>query len=145
MSGLRLPILDEQVRIQGRKTIGAWGIRPASGTIFRSGVENASVTTAAMKVKEKKPGQRACDEKDAKGELCCGHLKRWYYYHALRLTSSDEEAAALKEFGKDAEVYRCERCHTLYRPMASDHSTAGQKFEVRPVTLWGAFFGKIPK
>ena len=32
-----------------------------------------------FKVKEKKPGQGACDEKDAKGELCVGDLKRWYY------------------------------------------------------------------
>src|SRR5581483_11769595 len=31
------------------------------------------------KVKIKKPGQRACNEKDAKGKLCGGHLKRWYY------------------------------------------------------------------
>jgi hypothetical protein len=103
------------------------------------------VSTVALKVKEKKPGQRACDEKDAKGELCVGHLKRWYYYHPLRLASSAEEAAAVKEFGKDAEIYRCERCHTLYRPAAADRSTAGQKFQLRPVNLWGDFQGKGPK
>ena len=103
------------------------------------------MSTATLKVKEKKPGQRACDEKDAKGELCVGHLKRWYYYHALRLTSSEDQEAARKEFGDNAEVYRCERCHTLYRPVEADQSTAGQKFHVRPVTLWGDFFGKNPK
>ena len=31
------------------------------------------------KVKYKKPAQRACNEKDAKGKLCGGHLKRWFY------------------------------------------------------------------
>ncbi len=101
--------------------------------------------TITLKVKEKKPGQRACDEKDAKGEMCVGHLKRWYYYHPLRLAFSEEEEAALKEFGKNAEVYRCERCHTIYRPVSEDNSTAGQKFQVRPVTLWGDFFGKKSK
>jgi len=103
------------------------------------------VSSATLKVKDKQSGQRACDEKDAKGEMCVGHLKRWYYYHPLRLSMSDEQEAAMKEFGKDAELYRCERCHTLYRAVKADQSTAGQKFDVRPVTLWGAFFGKHPK
>jgi hypothetical protein len=103
------------------------------------------VSTETLKVKEKKSGQRACDQKDAKGEFCLGHLKRWYYYHPIRLTASDEEAAALKDFGKAAEIYRCERCHTLYRAAAADNSTAGQKFQLRPVTLWGDFFGKSSK
>ena len=96
----------------------------------------------AFKVKEKKPGQRACDEKDAKGELCVGHLKRWYYDDPHRLYSAPEEEEAIKEFGKGAEVYRCERCHTLYRPVLADHSTAGQKYEPRPVNLLGAFSGR---
>src|SRR5208283_5597574 len=58
------------------------------------------------KVKTRKPKQRACDEKDAKGKLCAGHLKRWFEY--------PPEVAKL--VGKDAEVYRCEFCKTLYRP-----------------------------
>jgi len=33
---------------------------------------------AQPKIKVRKPRQRACDEKDDKGKLCCGHLKRWY-------------------------------------------------------------------
>jgi hypothetical protein len=103
------------------------------------------VSTATLKVKDKKPGQRACDEKDAKGELCLGHLKRWYYYYPHQLALSEEEAAALKEFGKNAELYRCERCHTLYRPVAADLSTYGQRFQVHPVNLLGDFFGKKPK
>jgi hypothetical protein len=103
------------------------------------------VSTVTLKVKDKKPGQRACDEKDAKGEFCMGHLKRWYYYHPLRGVFSDEQEAARKEFGDNAEIYRCERCHTLYRPVAADQSTAGQKFDVHPVNLLGDFFGKHPK
>jgi len=93
----------------------------------------------AIKIKEKKPGQRACDQKDAKGELCVGHLKRWYYDDPHRLSSTGEEEEALKAFGRAAEVYRCERCHTLYRPALADHSTAGQKYERRPVNLLGDF------
>lgn len=61
---------------------------------------------APPKVKIRKPKQRACDEKDAKGKLCAGHLKRYFDYPA--------EIIAL--VGKDAEVYRCEFCQTLYRP-----------------------------
>ena len=77
--------------------------------------------------------------------MCVGHLKRWYYYHPLRLAFSEEEEAARKEFGKNAEIYRCERCHMLYRPVAADNSTAGQKFQVHAVNLWGDFFRKNPK
>ena len=96
----------------------------------------------ASKIKVKKPGQRACDEKDAKGEFCVGHLKRWYYDEPHRLYSSPEEEEAIKEFGKGAEVYRCERCHALYKPSSTDHSTAGQKYEPRTVNLLGDFSRK---
>ena len=61
---------------------------------------------AAPKVKTRKSKQRACDEKDAKGKLCAGHLKRWYEYPT--------EIEAL--VGKGAEIYRCEFCKVLYRP-----------------------------
>jgi hypothetical protein len=107
--------------------------------------ETFPVSTVTFKVIEKKPGQRACSEKNAKGLLCCGHLKRWFYYHPLRLAFTEQEDAAIKEFGKDAELYRCERCHTLYRPVETDRATAGQKFEVRPVSLWGGFLEKDRK
>ena len=40
------------------------------------------------KVKIKKPLQRSCNEKDAKGKLCGGHLKRWFYW----LTASSRSA-----------------------------------------------------
>jgi hypothetical protein len=59
-----------------------------------------------QKIKVRKPRQRSCDEKDAKGKLCAGHLKRWYDY--------PKEVEA--RIGKDAEIYRCEFCRTLYKP-----------------------------
>jgi len=59
-----------------------------------------------VKIKVRKPKQRSCDEKDAKGKLCAGHLKRWYDY-PKELES---------KIGKDAEIYRCEFCKTLYKP-----------------------------
>jgi len=58
------------------------------------------------KIKVRKPKQRACDEKNEKGKLCAGHLKRWYDY--------PKEVEAL--IGPKAEIYRCEFCHTLYKP-----------------------------
>jgi hypothetical protein len=65
------------------------------------------------KVKVKKPGQRSCNEKNAKGKLCGGHLKRWYYMaDVLEQACGDVE----KAYGPDAEVYRCEHCKTLYLP-----------------------------
>ena len=85
------------------------------------------MSAPAIKIKEKKPGQRACDEKDAKGKFCVGHLKRW--------DSPSEEV--LRETGKGAEIYRCERCHTLYRPVAEDRSSAGLRFEKRRVNILG--------
>ena len=59
-----------------------------------------------QKIKVRKPRQRSCDEKDGKGKLCAGHLKRWYDY------PSEIQA----KIGKDAEIYRCEFCKTLYKP-----------------------------
>jgi hypothetical protein len=61
-------------------------------------------------IKVRKPKQRACDEKDAKGKLCAGHLKRWYDY--------PKEIEAL--IGPKAEIYRCEFCKTLYKPCPSE-------------------------
>jgi hypothetical protein len=73
---------------------------------------------AGPKIKPKKPTMRACDEKDAKGKLCCGHLKRWYDY--------PKEIEAL--VGKKAEIYRCEFCHTIYKP---GHTQAPRSYTIR--------------
>ena len=65
------------------------------------------------KVKMKKAGQRACNEKDEKGKICGGHLKRWFYTaDVLERECGDIE----KAWGADREVYRCEICRTLYLP-----------------------------
>ncbi len=77
----------------------------------------------------KKPGQRACDVKNEKGKLCLGHLKRWY--------AVAKEVAGPQ--GREAEIYRCERCKALYRADPKDDSTAGQRYELRKVGLFGGF------
>jgi hypothetical protein len=69
-------------------------------------VATTSEAVATPKVKTRKPKQRACDEKDAKGKLCAGHLKHWFEY----------PPEIEKLVGKGAEIYRCEFCKTLYRP-----------------------------
>jgi hypothetical protein len=72
---------------------------------------------AHHKVKYKKPYQRACNEKDDKGKICAGHLKRWFYLSdAIEQACGDVKAA----WGPKAEVYRCEHCKTLYLPNPED-------------------------
>ncbi len=56
------------------------------------------------KVKVRVPRMRACDEKNDKGKICAGHLKRWF----------GAEAGVVAQFGE--ELYRCERCRTIYLP-----------------------------
>ena len=69
------------------------------------------------KLKQKKPLQRSCNEKDAKGKICGGHLKRWFYaVDTIERECGDVE----REFGKNAEMYRCENCKTLYLPNPED-------------------------
>ncbi len=65
------------------------------------------------KLKRRFPRMRACNEKDDKGKLCAGHLKRWYFYgEDLR-----------KQFGD--EIYRCEHCRTLYLPAIGEQPRTG--------------------
>jgi hypothetical protein len=85
------------------------GSVPATPTPAAAAAVAEPETPAAPKIKPKKPTQRACDEKDAKGKLCCGHLKRWYDY------PKDIEAL----IGVKVEIYRCEFCKTLYKPSFS--------------------------
>ncbi|HET9402244.1 MAG TPA: hypothetical protein VFO34_14975 [Candidatus Acidoferrales bacterium] len=84
---------------------------PAAATPAKPDPPAAAAATASAeakppKVKIRKPKQRACDEKDDKGKLCCGHLKRFY--------DLPPEIEAL--VGHHAEVYRCEFCKTIYKP-----------------------------
>ena len=67
------------------------------------------------KVKRRTPRMRACNEKDEKGKLCAGHLKRWYFF-------GDEVKS---KFGAEAEIYRCEHCKTLYLPNAEEEPRTG--------------------
>ena len=84
----------------------------------RTSVENPPVAellttlSSGQKVKRRTLRMRACNERDAKGKLCCGHLKRWHAF--------DEDVK--KTFGENAEVYRCERCKTLYLPNPQEPS-----------------------
>ena len=73
------------------------------------------------KVKIKKLGQRSCNEKDAKGKFCGGHLKRWFY---MTDVPEQECGDVKKAWGPDAEVYRCEHCKTLYLPNPDESQTS---------------------
>src|SRR5579863_6797886 len=76
-------------------------------------VEAAAAHAGPPKVKVRAPRQRACDEKDAKGKFCFGHLKRYYDY--------PKEIADLVG-GPHVELYRCEFCKTLYKPNMAEMS-----------------------
>lgn len=71
--------------------------------------------SGGTKVKQRLPRMRACNEKDDKGKLCAGHLKRWYFF--------GEEVSGL--YGAEAEIYRCERCKTLYLPNPGETPRTG--------------------
>jgi hypothetical protein len=68
---------------------------------------------SGLKVKRRVPRMRACDEKNEKGAICGGHLKRWF----------SAPASVLKQFGE--ELYRCERCHTVYLPNLGEKPRSG--------------------
>jgi hypothetical protein len=91
------------------------GNDPTSGPLGDAGerLSNASAATGLLcllpdgtKVKQRNLRMRACNEVNAKGKLCAGHLKRWYRPSAM----------AIDALGANAELYRCERCHTIYVP-----------------------------
>lgn len=69
------------------------------------------------KTKVKKPGQRSCNEKNEKGKLCAGHLKRWFYMADAKEQACGDIARTL---GPEVEIYRCEHCKTLYFPNPDD-------------------------
>lgn len=72
------------------------------------------------KLKTKKSLQRSCNEKDEKGKICGGHLKRWFYaVDKVERTCGDLVSA----WGADNEVYRCEHCKTLYLPNPEEQNT----------------------
>jgi hypothetical protein len=66
-------------------------------------------------VKQRIPRMRACDQRNEKGKMCQGHLKRVF--------EIPEEVE--QRFGRDVELYRCERCRTLYLPNPEDPERPG--------------------
>jgi len=75
----------------------------------------AAPLSDGTKVKQRILRQRACNEKNDKGKLCAGHLKRWYFF--------GEEVK--QKFGPDVEIYRCEHCKTLYLPNPDEEPRTG--------------------
>ena len=52
----------------------------AATAVAAATAEATAEKPAPHKVKVRKPKQRSCDERDAKGKICAGHLKHWYDY-----------------------------------------------------------------
>ena len=77
--------------------------------------EALATLSDGTKVKRRVVRMRACNEKDEKGKLCAGHLKRWFDF-------GDE---VRQRFGDGAEVYRCEYCRTLYLPNPAERPRSG--------------------
>ncbi len=65
-------------------------------------------------IKRRSERQRACDQPKGK-KICAGHLKRWY----------EAGGEVRSQFGAAVEVYRCERCLTLYLPNESETPRTG--------------------
>jgi hypothetical protein len=80
----------------------------ASSSNYWPGGSEEVLTTLkdGTKVKVRLLRMRACTEKDAKGKMCRGHIKRWF--------DIPDEVRSI--YGSDLEAYRCERCHTIYLP-----------------------------
>lgn len=87
----------------------------AEQTVATPPADAAETLSDGTKVKVRLPKMRACNEKDEKGKLCAGHLKRWYFFGA----------EVRERFGEDAEIYRCERCKVLYLPNPNEEPRSG--------------------
>jgi hypothetical protein len=117
MSLILLPLsgilfLNAFLDVRGRMKAKTGASPLATGKITTSRVQTPT-QLPNHKVKIKKAGQRACNEKNEKGKFCGGHLKRWFYTaDVIEQACGDAE----KAWGPDAEVYRCEHCQTLYWP-----------------------------
>lgn len=72
-----------------------------------------AILESGRKIKQRSPRMRACNEKDAKGKLCAGHLKRWFDY----------EPGLASQYGD--EIYRCEKCGTIYLPNPEETPRTG--------------------
>jgi hypothetical protein len=88
---------------------------PKYATATNPPTEIVHTLSDGTKVKRRNPRMRACDEKNEKGKLCAGHLKRFYFF-------GDE---VKQKLGADAEIYRCEHCKTLYLPNLEEEPRTG--------------------
>jgi hypothetical protein len=79
------------------------------------GAELVATLSDGTKVKRRLPRMRACNEKKAGGKICAGHLKRSW-------VTNDEVDRLL---GKNAELYRCEKCRTIYLPNPDEKPRSG--------------------
>jgi hypothetical protein len=117
-------LLDFRGRLKPKAAEKTGEGRMPSGRITTPGMQTAP-QLPRHKVKIKKEGQRACNEKNEKGKFCGGHLKRWFYaVDVIEQDCGDVE----KAWGLDTEVYRCEHCKTVYLPNSTDAvvNVAGQ-------------------
>jgi len=132
IAGFRLPVFvyvfvyNDRVRPNPAAFVSARtrGTSLATGEVTASNSQNIP-QLPHHKVKIKKAGQRACNEKNDKGKFCGGHLKLWFYMtDAVERECGDVE----KAWGPKAEVYRCENCRTLYLPTPGESkiNVAGQ-------------------
>src|SRR5580698_4756262 len=81
----------------------------ATGEITTSGTQTPA-QLPHHKVKIKKNGQRACNEKNEKGKFCGGHLKRWSYWaDVIEQACGDAE----KAWGPNAKVTGGRTCKNL--------------------------------
>jgi len=78
-------------------------------------MSEVAATAGQQKIKQRLPYQRACNEKDEKGKLCAGHLKRWYGF--------GEDLK--RQYGEKIEVYRCEYCKSIYLPTPGYEGRSG--------------------
>jgi hypothetical protein len=100
-------------------------VRPLATTEVTASASENVQQLPNHKVRIKKAGQRACNEKDEKGKFCGGHLKLWFYMTDVKERECGDVA---KAWGPKAEVYRCENCKALYLPTPGESkvNVAGQ-------------------
>jgi hypothetical protein len=77
--------------------------------------EDIGEMSDGTKIRRRSPRMRACNLKNEKGKMCAGHLKRWFFY----------PPEVEERFGKEAELYRCERCLTIYLPSDQEAPRSG--------------------
>ena len=77
--------------------------------------EDVGALSDGTKIRRRAPRMRACNLKDEKGKMCAGHLKRWFFF--------GDEIKSL--YGAKAEIYRCEKCKTIYLPNPEEEPRSG--------------------